>query len=402
MKLGELFAGYGGLGMGVELALGQLERVWVSEFDPAPSRVLSHHWPGVPNLGDITQVDWSQVESVDILTGGFPCQDVSLAGARKGMGEGTRSGLWSEMARAIEALRPRLVVIENVRGLLSATAGKAHDADLEYCPICMGDGSGDDLRAFGAVLGDLAELGFDAEWGMLKASDVGAPHGRARVFIVAWPAVLDPGHDAGGTERAQQPADATGIVAETGRASVPAGLMLPTPTAQYSGNTAQNHLRKKPGRTQVTDLRILVEEVGLLPTPRASRGASATETVEMLPTPKAGDAEFGTPLTSGRPPEKSTHLAGRLRHTAFGDYAPAVERWERVLGRKAPEPLATGVKGGKQLNAAFVEWLMGLPQGHVTDPEIGLSRVQQLKALGNGVVPQQAATAVAELIGRSA
>ena len=122
----------------------------------------------------------------------------------------------------------------------------------------------------------------------------------------------------------------------------------------------------------------------------------------MLPTPKAGDAEFGTPLTSGRPPEKSTHLAGRLRHTAFGDYAPAVERWERVLGRKAPEPLATGVKGGKQLNAAFVEWLMGLPQGHVTDPEIGLSRVQQLKALGNGVVPQQAATAVAELIGRSA
>lgn len=385
--MGELFAGYGGLGMGIEAVLGGVERAWVSEFDPAPSKILDHHWPNVPNLGDITKIDWSQVEPVDILTGGFPCQDVSIAGARKGMGEGTRSGLWSEMARAVDALRPRLVVIENVRGLLSTAAGKAHDADLEYCQICVGDGSGDDLRALGAVLGDLADLGFDAEWGMLKASDVGAPHGRARIFIVAWPAVLDSGHDAGSAEREQQSADETGVVAEAGRVSVPAGLMLPTPTATYSGNTAENHLRKKPGRMQVTDLRILVEEVGMLPTPDAALGVR-------------GGAQHPGKRKSGGHSVSLPDTATLFTET-FGDYAPAVERWAGVLGRPAPQPLATSLKGGKQLNPAFVEWMMGLPHGHVTAPELGLSRVQQLRVLGNGVVPQQAATAVGLLLDRA-
>lgn len=123
-------------------------------------------------------------------------------------------------------------------------------------------------------------------------------------------------------------------------------------------------------------------------------------TVAMLPTPKAGDADFGTPVTSGRPPEKSTHLAGRLAHTDFGDYAEAVARWETVIGRPAPAPTEIGPKGGRRLSAGFVEWLMGLPEGHVTDPAIGLTRTQQLKALGNGVVPQQAAWAVTQLLER--
>jgi len=107
-RIGELFAGYGGLGMGTQAVIGG-DIKWFSEFDPAPSKILNHHWPDIPNLGDITKVDWTTVPPVDVLTGGFPCQDVSLAGARRGMKEGTRSGLWSEFARAIEALqiRPR-------------------------------------------------------------------------------------------------------------------------------------------------------------------------------------------------------------------------------------------------------------------------------------------------------
>lgn len=182
LKIGSLFSGYGGLDLGVMSVL-DAEVVWHVEFDDAPSKILAHHFPGVPNYGDITQVDWSQVEPVDILTGGFPCQDVSLAGARKGLGEGTRSGLWSEFAKAIEALQPRLVVIENVRGLLSASA----HSDVEPCPWCLGEESSESaLRALGAVLGDLADLGFDAEWTGVRASDVGAPHGRFRVFIAAY------------------------------------------------------------------------------------------------------------------------------------------------------------------------------------------------------------------------
>lgn len=118
----------------------------------------------------------------------------------------------------------------------------------------------------------------------------------------------------------------------------------------------------------------------------------------MLPTPKAGDAEFGLPRTSGRPPERSTHLATRLHYTNFGDYAPAIDRWEATLGRPAPPPTEPGPKGNPRLSPAFVEWLMGLPAGHVTNT--GISRVAQLKALGNGVVPHQAAAAIRLLLER--
>ena len=182
-KIGALFAGYGGLDMAVEQITGG-EVAWFCEWEDAPAAILAHHWPNVPNYRDVSKVDWTQVEPVDILTGGFPCQDVSLAGARRGLKDGTRSGLWSEFAKAIEVLQPRLVVIENVRGLLSASA--AH-GDLEHCAWCMGDGSDEPpLRALGAVLGSLADLGnYEVEWTGVRASDAGAPHGRYRVFIVA-------------------------------------------------------------------------------------------------------------------------------------------------------------------------------------------------------------------------
>src|SRR5690606_8205251 len=187
MKIGSLFSGYGGLELGVQQAIGGTV-AWHVEFDPNPSRILAHHWPATPNYGDITATDFTQVEQVDVITGGFPCQDVSHAGRRAGLirdGEGrTRSGLWGEMLRAIDTLRPRLVVAENVRGLLSARA----DSDVEPCPFCMGDDGDSPMRALGAVLADLADIGYDAAWTGLRAADVGAPHGRFRVFILAWPA----------------------------------------------------------------------------------------------------------------------------------------------------------------------------------------------------------------------
>lgn len=181
-RIGSLFSGYGGLDLAVQ-EMFDAEVVWHCEWEDAPSKVLEAHWPGVPNFRDVSKVDWTTVPKVDILTGGFPCQDVSLAGSRKGLGEGTRSGLWSEFARAIDEIRPEWVVVENVRGLLSAKA----NSDLEWCAWCMGEtGDGEpSLRALGAVLGDLADLGFNAEWHGVEASETGAPHRRFRVFILA-------------------------------------------------------------------------------------------------------------------------------------------------------------------------------------------------------------------------
>lgn len=189
LKIGSLFSGYGGLDMAVEAATGA-RVAWHCEFDRAPSAILAHHWPGVPNLGDVTKVDWKGVEPVDILTGGSPCQDLSAAGKRAGMTEGTRSNLWVNMREAIETINPRLVVWENVQGALSAKAES--ESDLESEGGLLGKNKYGHLRALGRVLGDLTEIGYNAKWTTLRASDVGAPHQRARVFLIAWPIATDP------------------------------------------------------------------------------------------------------------------------------------------------------------------------------------------------------------------
>lgn len=121
--IGSLFTGYGGLDMGVAMAVDPDARVaWTSDVEKGPCRLAQVRWPGTPNLGDITKINWDEVEPVDIICGGSPCQDLSLAGKRAGMAAGTRSGLWESMAAAIETIRPRLVVWENVQGALSARA----------------------------------------------------------------------------------------------------------------------------------------------------------------------------------------------------------------------------------------------------------------------------------------
>lgn len=191
LRHGSLFSGYGGLDEAVEQTFapyGRVETVWHCENEAGPSAILAHRYPDTPNLGDITAVDWTAVDPVEILSGGFPCQDLSGAGKRAGLRPGTRSGLWEHFVYAITVLRPRIVAVENVRGLLNA---EAH-SDVEPCPWCLGD---DDsvpaMRALGAVLSDLAAVGYDAEWRGVRASDVGAPHGRFRVFLLAWPRVAD-------------------------------------------------------------------------------------------------------------------------------------------------------------------------------------------------------------------
>ena len=382
--IGSLFTGYGGLDMAVRLALDPDARVaWTSDVEPGPCRLAEVRWPGVQNLGDITQVDWSNVEPVDIICGGSPCQDLSLAGRRAGMASGTRSGLWESMFEAIKTLRPRLVVWENVRGSLTSGAFSLVESEKGL----LGDrADGPLLRAAGRVVGDLAGLGYDSQWCVVRASDVGAPHQRERLFITSHPAG-EPWQlrgIAGSVEAAGR-----GALGEPGRPDRASGALIPTPTA--SDHKAGRH-QEGTGMSLSQATNATASSTGY--------GANLHEVArELLPTPKAGDAVMGLPRTSGRPPEKSTHLATRLEYTDYGMYAPAIARWEQVLGREAPAPTVPPTReGGRaRLSTKFVEWLMGLPEGHVTGEDLGLTREQQLRLLGNGVVPQQGAAAIYQL-----
>lgn len=173
-RIGSLCTGYGGLDMAVELVLGG-HLTWYAETDRHATTVLAHHWPHVPNLGDIRTLDWSSVAPVDILTAGFPCQDISNAGKRAGI-TGEHSSLWTHIATAVRILRPRLLFVENVAALLR--------------------------RGFDVVHADLAQIGYDTSWTCLRASDIGAPHRRDRLFLLATPtARLGGGADAADTVR---------------------------------------------------------------------------------------------------------------------------------------------------------------------------------------------------------
>lgn len=198
-RVGSMFSGYGGLDLALADVL-DAETVFVADVckvnkdgtvghhEPhrSPCSILAHRFPGVPNLGDVSLIDWTPWRGlVDVICAGFPCQDVSVAGNRAGLMDGTRTGLWSQVVRAITELQPRLVVLENVPGIFTAPAS----GDVEWCEGCMGVGSDEPaLHALDAVLADLAEVGFDAEWTVVPASGVGAAHKRERWFCLAYPA----------------------------------------------------------------------------------------------------------------------------------------------------------------------------------------------------------------------
>jgi len=361
MKIGSLFSGVAGLDMAVEQFF-DADVAWFVEHDAAPSKVLTHHYPGVPNYGDVTTVDWASVEPVDILTGGFPCQDVSLAGARRGLKDGTRSGLWSECAKAIDILRPSLVVIENVRGLLSAEAVGVMESDAWN----LGDRSSrPTLRALGAVLGNLAELGYDTEWCGVRAADAGAPHNRFRVFILAYPASV--GHERAGRARGwwPGPADSGGVAADASSGG----------WGRRAQDTQRDQIRRNAPPRRSADVTADAGSDGF-------RRDTELYCQQIKPALKTLRGEH----------------AGRHSRTEWGQYAPAIERWGRVLGRPAPSPVRyDGRNGAPRLNPELTEWMMGWPAGWVTDPAIGLTRNEQLKACGNGVVTQQALLALALL-----
>lgn len=162
MRVLDLFSGIGGFSLGLERA--GFTTVAFCEIEPYCRAVLKKHWPDVPCYDDVRTLTIGRLAAdgicVDVICGGFPCQDISVAGKGAGLA-GERSGLWSEYSRLIGELRPRYAIVENVAALLG--------------------------RGMDTVLGDLASLGYDAEWHCIPASAVGAPHRRDRIWIVAYP-----------------------------------------------------------------------------------------------------------------------------------------------------------------------------------------------------------------------
>ncbi|MFF9287473.1 DNA cytosine methyltransferase [Streptomyces griseosporeus] len=481
LRIGSLFTGTGALDLAV-MDVFDAEVVWHSQYEPPDkngkedtnqyaAKILARHWPNVPNLWDITKVDWQAVIEehgpVDILTGGFPCQDVSSAGKRAGLTADSRSGLWAHFARAIYELNPRLVVIENVEGLLSAPADRGLGLDAEA--LEEEARAGRVLRALGAVLGDLATLGFHAEWERVGADEVGAPHRRRRIIIYAWPAHADPaylGHQRSWRTRGRRvgPSDSNQAAADAERVrrqgercdaeaqperEAPAGVRCGSTrsgeaAADADGRRREGHQERDCGPEAGQPER----ERGLDTVGRGVRGGAVEPVCPTCGCEEsfhdaggfcAGchhctDSELGRPDEApadapglgryeGRPkPEgqQGRPDASECGSTAsadtdrvgcrtdvldlrpgqpdldWGDYGPAIRRWEAVLGRPAPWP--TDALG--RLSPVFTEWLMGLPDGWVTDTP-GLTRPAMLRALGNGVVWQQAAYALRLLHARA-
>lgn len=348
MKAGSLCTGIGGLDLAVEAFFG-CGLAWFAEWEDAPALVIDREWPGVPNLRDLTAVDWADVEPIDVLTAGYPCQPFSHAGKRKGSED--ERHLWPHIAEAVRVLRPRWVVLENVAGHLSL--------------------------GFGDVLRDLAEAGFAAEWCVLRASDVGAPHQRARLFIVA--ADTDRGgRGQSGIAGVGRPVEGRGDDPDLGAEASHAGADLAA--GARSGRRGRWALSHEPS-------------VGWQHGVHAERGEGAGP----APDPH-GDGFEGRSGLDGEPPAgwlpegvagDATDRLG-VAQVAWGKYEAAIRLWEHVLGRAAPAPTDTSGR----LAPPFVEWMMGYPTGWVAD----LSRTQALKALGNAVVPQQGLAALCELV----
>jgi DNA (cytosine-5)-methyltransferase 1 len=170
LKVLDLFSGIGGFSLGLERT-GGFETVAFCEIEEFPRKVLAKHWPEVPCYHDVRELTAKKLDSdgiaVDIITGGFPCQDISVGGKQAGIEDGTRSGLWSECIRLVSELRPKYALFENVANLLSGPSGKPG-------------------RWFSRILRDLAECGYDAEWENIPAAAMGLPHARERVWILAY------------------------------------------------------------------------------------------------------------------------------------------------------------------------------------------------------------------------
>ena len=390
ITVGSLCSGYGGLDLAVEAVFGA-ETAWFSEIEPAPASVFSAHWDA-PNLHDLTTTDFAAVDPVDILTAGYPCQPFSHAGKRQGTDD--ERHLWPHIADAIGVLRPRYVVLENVAGHLSL--------------------------GFDVVLADLAALGFDAEWTVLRASEVGACHGRARLFALAADARGSGRPEAASRAPGEEGSERSGRDDHVPNRDDQAVRRYGRVVKQAAANTYDLG-RERGGSARGRGRRPADSGVAAADA-TGDKGRISDRDGRSAADSHRGGFEVGVQLDSDAAPDaadrstRGRHVDGcgsDAPHTdcsrpqgaepteghvlpSWGDYGPAIERHERLVGRPAPSP--TDDRG--RLSPLFEEWMMCLPEGWVTD--VLTSRTKALKCLGNGVVPPQAAYALRVLAARLA
>jgi DNA (cytosine-5)-methyltransferase 1 len=330
IRIGSFCTGYGGLDMAVQAVFGG-NLAWCADNDRHVSTILAARYPNIPNLGDITTLDWAEVKPVEIMSAGFPCQDISYAGSGAGIKRGTRSGIWINIVEGIRLLAPKIVVVENVAAIRR--------------------------RGLDQVLGDLAKMRYNAVWTSLRASDVGAAHRRERVFVLGY-----------------QPEARGLLVTANARGQ------------RWAGRTAR---RQAPSRRPSSGPQRLgyhaVSRSAALAYP-ASESWHVSQSAEHPRQPDAGRGGH-------RAEPSGASVSGEI---AWGDYEQVIRRWESITGRPAPYPTERGTRGQPRLAPAFSEWLMGLPKGFVTD--LGLPYSAQHRAIGNGVVPQQAVAALRLLV----
>ena len=334
-----LFSGIGGLDLGLE-ATGRFQIVAQSEIDPYACRVLKKHWPDVPNLGDITELTEESLEGigpVDLVCGGFPCQDLSVAGKGEGI-RGSRSGLFYEMARVVRLVRPRHWLMENVPRILAGGGGEW----------------------FGEVLRVVAEGGYDAQWDCIPAAAVGAPHRRDRVFIVA--------HANGGRLQRQRES-------EYKEQQSPSRDQFDRRSMRRRG---QGEKMADAGRQE--SLFRAGENRGICPPTSVAADAISDELWEQSGG-RGGQGGSGAPFAgfdgTSRPVADNSRLKQRRRTEPVPSEQPAAQRnrkaWPRPTGEWLPEPDVGRVAHG-------------VPH-----------RVDRLRGLGNAVVPQ-VATYIAQRI----
>ena len=343
-KIGSLFSGIGGLDLAVEYATGG-QTVWQVEWEQSCQDILAANWPNAERYGDVTTIDWTQVAPVDILCGGYPCQPFSHAGNRKGAKD--ERHLWPFVKDAISALGPKLVVLENVAGHL--TLGGS------------------------TVIGEIAELGYDAEWGVVRASDAGAPHQRKRLFIVAYPR----GQRYGGWQ------DGGTLGQLDGRDALQAWQR------QRSWEESEHRSTEASSDSDSAGCEARsVEGRGCQCSRIQSVGRSAPSSDSNEPGSQGQQSE-GRRFVSTRC-DGPDHGTSSTEEINWGKYELAVKRWEKTLGVSAPAP----ADDQKRLNPTFVEWMMGFPLGWTSQ----MTRPKALKALGNAVCPQQGALALSMLL----
>jgi DNA (cytosine-5)-methyltransferase 1 len=360
LTVGSVCTGYGGLEMALNAVFnGNIDVRWHAENDPDASAVLKRWWD-VPNLGDFTTPGfWDTAEVTEVQVGGIPCQPFSQAGRKHGTAD--HRYLWPQWWEGIQRHRPRLVVFENVVNLVYGT-----------------------LRpVFDAITASLAGVGYHVRWCRIGACAVGAAHHRHRVFMVAKLSRSDGScHEVPvtmcGKDGLYLLPTSRGRDWKQGRSyedtlPVTINTLFPTVRAR-EGTGGPGHGKNKMGGDSLVTV-VSRELSTLLPSPRASDAAKGS--------PNQGIASGDIALSSAVQPER------------FGRYADAVRRHAGILGRPAPEPVETGPRGAPRLTARFSEWLMMLPEGHLTSV---LGRNAAITRAGNGVVPLQAATALRLLL----